>query len=159
MAQSIMQHIVSAAGKDDEFLIDSAATDTDEIGNGVYPQTRQKLTEKGIPTVEHRARLMVPSDGLTWDYIALMDDENVRHSRRILGSHPEASVFKLMGVTDKRFGATNDERLTNLGSGYVMTDARDVADPWYTRDFESTYQDLIAACTTLFEMLTDVPAE
>lgn len=132
MAQCVMQNLVNERNLTNQFVIDSAATTTEELGNPMYPPARRELERHGVPVVAHRARQITRQDGDTWDYIVFMDAENERHLRRILGAHPRAQVLPLMSFA----GST-----------------RDVADPWYTGDFASTYQDVLAGCTAFLDQL------
>lgn len=135
MAQCIMQHLVDVRGVSDRFTIDSAATTTEEIGMPIYPPARDKLETEGIPVIPHRARKIQADEQAGWDYIVCMDDENVRHLRRILGPENMGKVRKLMSYVE--------------GGAAAATTARDVADPWYTRDFDATYRDVDAGCRAL----------
>ena len=130
MAQCVLQHLVDQAGLTSRFTIDSAATTNEEIGNPIYPPAREKLDAEGVPIVPHRARRIMAGEQNGWDYIVCMDDENIRHLRRILGPENMGKVRKLMS--------------------YVGED-REVADPWYTRDFDATYNDVLAGCTALLK--------
>ena len=130
MAQCVMQHMVDELGRSGEFFIDSAATTNDEIGNPIYPPARRKLAAVGVPIVDHRARRIGSDEADAWDYIVCMDEENIRHLRRILGNDGLARVSKLLAWAGV---------------------SRDVADPWYTGDFDATYRDVVAGCTALLE--------
>ena len=133
MAQCVMQHLVDEAGLTKRFTIDSAATTNEEIGMPIYPPARDKLAAEGVPVVPHRARRVVAGEQDGWDYIVVMDDENIRHLKRIWGPENMGKVRKLLS--------------------YVGKD-RDVADPWYTRDFDATYDDVVSGCTALLAELT-----
>ena len=128
MAQCVMQKLVDDAGLADRFAIDSCATTTEEIGNPLYPPARRKLNEKGIPIIAHRARKIRADEAFTWDYIVCMDEENLWHLQRILGRGNLGNVSTL---------------LSYIGEN------REVADPWYTGDFEATYRDVDAGCRAL----------
>lgn len=128
MAQCVMQQIVDERGLSDHVVVDSAATTNEEIGNPLYPPARRKLQAEGVPLVEHRARRIRADEAAKWDYIVCMDEENLRHLRRIAGADGMARVSKLMSWAG---------------------DARDVADPWYTGDFDATYDDVVAGCAGL----------
>ena len=129
MAQCVLQHMVDEAGRASEFTIDSAATTNEEIGMPIYPPAREKLKAEGVPIVPHRARRIMAGEQEGWDLIVVMDNENVRHLRRILGPENMGKVRKLMS--------------------YVGLD-RDVVDPWYSRDFDACYDDVLAGCRALF---------
>ena len=130
MAQCVMQHLVDEAGLTGSFTIDSAATTYEEIGEPIYPPARAKLVEEGVPIVAHKARRINAGEEAGWDHIICMDDENVRHLRRILGPENMGKVRKLMTL---------------------VSEDRDVADPWYTRDFDATYRDVLAGCMALLD--------
>lgn len=132
MAQYVMQHLVNKAGRTADFVIDSAATSTEEIGNGVHWGTRQKLQQVGIPCGGHRARQLTRADYHTFDYIIGMDEANRRNMLRMLGSDPAGKVSLLLDGTPH---------------------PRPIADPWYTGDFEATYQDVLEGCTALLNRL------
>ena len=130
MAEYIMKDLVSRAGRASEFEIASAATSTEEIGNPVYPPARRKLAEHGIRCDGHVARQLTRCDYDRYDLLIGMDSYNIRNMRRICGGDPEGKIHMLMEYTD-RFG--------------------DVADPWYTGDFEATWRDCLEGCTALMD--------
>ncbi len=132
MAQSVFTHLVKKRGLLDEFHIDSAATSREEIGNPPHYGTRQKLAQEGITLIPHEARQMTKSDYKYYDYLIGMDTANIRNMQRIAGGDSEGKITKL---------------LTYVGSG------RDVADPWYTGDFEATYRDVMQGCIGFLEYL------
>ena len=132
MAQCVMQHLVHERGLDGRFTIDSAATTYEEIGNPIYPPARRKLKSEGIPVLDHRARRIAPDERDEWDLIIGMDEENMRHLRRILGNDCMGRVRKLLS--------------------YVGEEG-DVADPWYTGNFDATYVDVMRGCTALLDEL------
>ena len=125
MAEFVMKDLVAKAGREDDFYIESAATSTEEIGNPVYPPARRKLAEHGIGCAGKTARQMTQSDYHRFDMIVGMDGWNLRNMRRICGDDPEGKISLLMDFT-KRPG--------------------DVADPWYTGDFEATWRDVLEGC-------------
>ena len=116
MAESVMTYLVEKEGLADKFYINSAATSREEIGNGVHHGTVAKLKKEGIPVIPHRAVQMTLNDYEEYDYLIGMDTENIRNMQRLSGGDPDEKVYKLM---------------TFAGSG------SDVADPWYTGDFEA----------------------
>lgn len=132
MAQYVMEQLAREAGREVEFLIDSAATSREEIGNDVHPGTRRKLQAEGVPCGHHRARQVTPADYERFDHLVIMDEENRRGLKRILGSDPEHKVSKLLS--------------------WAGVEA-DVADPWYTGDFDATYRDVRRGCMALLERL------
>ena len=132
MAESVFTELVRRAGREAEFAIDSAATSTEEIGNPIYPPARRKLAEHGICCAGKTARQMTRRDYETYDYLIAMDRNNLWNMVRFVGSDPEHKVSLLMDHTSR---------------------PGDVADPWYTGDFEATWQDVLEGCTALLEEL------
>ena len=132
MAESVMTYLVKEKGLEDKFCINSAATSREEIGNGPHYGTVNKLRSVGIPVVPHRAVQMTWEDYKEYDYLIGMDTENIRNMNRISGGDPDGKIYKLMSFA---------------GSG------RDVADPWYTGDFDATYRDVNEGCQALLDYL------
>ena len=134
MAQFVFEDLVRRAGREGEFLVDSAATSREELGHPPHHGTVSKLAEVGVPVGKHRARQMRADEYADWDVIAYMDGENARGLARILGDagDPEGKCRRLLGFAGVE---------------------RDVADPWYTGDFDATYADVLAGCTSLLERL------
>lgn len=132
MAEFVLKDMVRKAGLEDEFFIASAATSTEEIGNPVHRGTREKLRSVGISTAGKKAVQLKRSDYADYDYLIGMDNWNIRNMHRILGGDPEKKVAKLLA-----FAGSDGE----------------VADPWYTGDFEATYQDVVAGCSGLLKQL------
>ena len=130
MAQSVFTYLAEQSGLADDFFIDSAATSREEIGNPPHYGTERKLAETGIPLIPHRARQMTRQDYLEFDYLIGMDDANIRNMRRIAGGDPQNKIYKMLEFAGSR---------------------RDVADPWYTGDFEATYQDVMDGCEGLLK--------
>ncbi len=120
MAESMLSFRVARGGLGETLFVSSAATHPDALGEPPHRGTREKLQREGIPLVPHRARLLTRADGAKYDYIFGMDEENRRWMRRILNGY-EAKISLLLDGTPH---------------------PRDVADPWYTGDFEQTYRDL-----------------
>ena len=120
-----MKDLVEKAGISAQFEIASAATSTEEIGNPVYPPARRKLAEHGICCAGKTARQMTRRDYETYDYLIAMDRNNLRNMVRFVGSDPEHKVSLLMDYTSR---------------------PGDVADPWYTGDFEATWQECVEGC-------------
>ena len=127
-----MKRLVREKGADDRFYIESAATSTEEIGNPVYPPARRKMAEHGISCSGKTARQMTKADYDRYDYIVAMDKNNLRNMTKFVGSDPLGKVSLLMDHTDR---------------------PGDVADPWYTGDFETTWIDVNEGCARLFEKL------
>lgn len=132
MAEYIMKDLVSKAGRAREFDIASAATSTEEIGNAVYPPARRKLAEHGIRCDGHAARQITRSDYDYYDFIIGMDQYNMRNMERVFCGDPQKKLHMLMEYTDR------------LG---------DVADPWYTGNFDATWRDCLEGCTNLLKTL------
>lgn len=126
-----MKRLVSDARCADDFYIESAATSTEEIGNPVYPPARRKLAEHAITCDGKTARQLTRADYSRFDFIIGMDEWNIRNIIKILGSDPEHKVHKLME--------------------YVGKPNHDVADPWYTGNFEATWNDVLAGCRGLLD--------
>ena len=133
MAEFVMKSLVQEAGLEDNFLIESAATSAEEIGNPVYPPARRKLAEHGIGCQGKTARQMTRADYERYDLLVGMDSRNIRNMLRICGGDPEGKISMLMDYT-RRPG--------------------DVADPWYTGDFDATWRDVHEGCRGLLAHLT-----
>ena len=143
MAQSIFANMVKQAGLETQFEIDSAATSREEIGNTPHYGTVNKLAEVGIPLIPHRARQMTRADYLEYDYLIGMDEANIRNMTRIAGGSDRLGrIYKLLSFAGYKRSAG-------------LQSARDVADPWYTGDFDATYRDVIAGCEGLLEYIRD----
>lgn len=138
MAEFVMRDLAMKAGRANEFRIASSATSTEEIGNPVHPGTKRVLAAHGIGCVGKTARQLRRDEYKSWDLFVVMDDANVRNIGRILGKDPEGKVHKLL-----EFAEGNE-----LGDP-----VRDVADPWYTGDFEATWHDVLAGCEGLLARL------
>ena len=132
MAEFVMKDLVQKAGLADQFYIESAATSTEEIGNEVYPPAKRKLAEHGIGCKGKKARQMRDNDYSRFDLLIGMDEWNIRNMTRICGGDPEGKIHKLLDYT-KRKG--------------------DVADPWYTGNFEATWQDVTEGCQCLLNAI------
>ena len=136
MAEFIMKDIVKKSGKEDEFYISSSATSTEEIwqgvGNPVYPPAKRELLKHGISCDGKRAVQLKAEDYEKYDLFLCMDSANVRNATRILRGDKDGKVKKLLS--------------------FVGED-RDVADPWYTGDFETTYQDVYSGIVALLKTL------
>lgn len=132
MAQFVMEDLARRAGREGEFVIDSAATSSEELGNPPHRGTVAKLRAEGVPVGRHRARRVRRDEYDDWNHIIYMDAENARGLARILGADPDGKVSRLLDWTPS---------------------PRDVADPWYTGDFDATYRDVVAGCKALLEAL------
>lgn len=125
MAEMIFRDMVERAGVAEEWIIDSCATSTEEIGNDIYPPAKRCLTAHGVPFCRHEARQLTRHDFDDFDQIYCMDQNNLRNIRRMFGNDYAERVVLLMSLVGQ---------------------SRDVADPWYTGDFEATYRDVVAGC-------------
>ena len=134
MAEFVMKDLVKKAGMESQFRIESAATSREEIGNTVYPPARQKLKEHGISCEGHAARQLTNQDYEEYDRRIGMDQANLRSMYRICGGDFSDKMSLLMEHTDH---------------------PGDVADPWYTGDFEATWQDVLSGCQGLLKELTE----
>ena len=132
MAEFVLKDMVKKAGLEDRFRIDSVAATWEEIGNDMYPPAKRKLREKGIPFSPRAARILARADYDRFDYLIGMDEENLDDMVRICGGDPEKKISLLLDWAGL---------------------SRDVADPWYTGNFEATYQDLIVGCTAFLNKL------
>ena len=143
MAQSVLTHMVSQRGLAEQFEIDSAATSREEIGNLPHYGTRTKLAQEGIPLIPHRARQMNRDDYLYFDYLIGMDSANIRNMTRIVGGEDtKGKIYKMLSFAD-------------YDKNHRLVEARDVADPWYTGDFEATYGDVVAGCEGFLHYLQE----
>ena len=133
MAEFVMKDLVRKAGLENQFQIASAATSTEEIGNPVYPPARLKLAEHGISCAGKTARQLTRADYGAYDLLIGMDQANLRNMRRICGGDPEGKIHLLLEYADRP--------------------GQEVADPWYTGDFEATWQDVLAGCQGLLASL------
>lgn len=132
MAEFVMKELVEKKGLSRQFHIESAATCSDELGNPVYPPVRKLLAERGISTGNKTARRLTSEDYNRFDYIVGMDQNNLRSMLRQFGGDPEGKISLLMDHTG---------------------DCRDVADPWYTRDFRATENDVDRGCAALLDKI------
>ena len=130
MAEFVMKKLVADAGLSNKFYIESAATSTEEIGNHVYPPAKRKLAEHGIGCAGKTARQMNKGDYARFDLLIGMDSSNIRNMTRICGGDPENKIKLLLN-----YAGLN----------------RDVADPWYTGDFDATWNDVTKGCKALLE--------
>ena len=124
-AQWVFTEIVRKKGMESQFYIDSAATSREEIGNPIYPPAKRKLEEKGVPVGEHRSVQVTKTDYDKYDYLIIMDNRNRNMLSRIIPDDPDKKIHTLMSFTG------ND---------------REIADPWYTGDFETAYREIEAGC-------------
>lgn len=133
MAEFVFNHLVSRAGLSSELHADSAATSTEETGNDIHPGTRRKLTQMKIPFSSRRARQVTKADYRIYDYLIVMDGNNLRNLRRVIGEDRDGKVYKLLDFTGRK--------------------GEDIADPWYTGNFDETYDDVKEGCEGLIGYL------
>lgn len=137
MAESVMTHVVQKAGLGAEFEIDSAAVSREEIGSPVHRGTVNKLREKNVALVEHRARQIRLEDMVDFDYIICMDESNLRILNSLFWCYEEYE--------------TNQHKVGLLLDYVSGHRRREVADPWYTGNFEETYEDVMKGCLELLD--------
>ena len=134
MAEFYMKHIVNEAGLSDSIYAESAATSREEIGNDTHYGTKQKLDEMGIPYTCRKARQVTVDDYHNFDYLIIMDENNGRNLKQIIGDDLDSKVFKAMSF---------------------VGESRDVKDPWYTRNFDETYDDVSRSCDALLALIKE----
>ena len=134
MAEFVMKDMVRKAGLENEFLIESAATSREELGNDMHYGTRQKLREQGIPFERRAARQIRPDDYNKYDYLVAMDDENIFYMNRCWGPDPKKKIVRLLAFAGK---------------------TRDIADPWYTGNFDQTYEDIVEGCSAFLKKIKE----
>ena len=137
MAEFVMKEMVKRCGVENEYSIASAATSSEEIGNALYPPVRSLLARHGIDCTGKTARRLTARDCEEYDLLICMDDENVRAVRRLCTPEQAAKVHRLLDYTSR---------------------GRCVADPWYTRNFEATWCDVVRGCAALLKQLSGVDA-
>ena len=132
MAEFVMKKIVKDASKDSEFYIESAATSSEELGNDVHYGTKEKLTQMNVPFSKRRARKITPADYDNFDLLIGMDVENLYYMENAWNKDPNDKVKLLLTYAGKD---------------------RDIADPWYSHNFDKTYDDILEGCTALFNSI------
>ena len=135
MGEFILKDLAAKAGLADRFQIESAATSTEEIGNPVYPPARRKLAQHGIDCAGKTARQLTADDYGRFDLLLGMDRANIRNMTRICGGDPQGKIHLLME--------------------YAGHPGREVADPWYTGDFDATWDDVLAGCQGLLRKIEE----
>ena len=128
MAEFVMKDLVRKAGRAAEFSIASAATSTEELGNPVYPPARRMMAAHGIDCTGKTARQLRKADYAQYDYLIGMDQANFRNMQRMCGGDPDGKIHLLLDFTDR---------------------PGPVADPWYTGDFQATWEDVLEGCEGL----------
>lgn len=134
MAEFVLRDMIARRGLEAEATVESAATSTEEIGNPVHPGTREKLRQAGISCQSKRARQIRSEDYERFDWIVGMDDWNMRNLRRAFPGDPEGKLHKLLDFCG---------------------DGSDVADPWYTGDFDATWQDVQRGCRAMMKQIEE----
>ncbi|MCD8239668.1 MAG: low molecular weight phosphotyrosine protein phosphatase [Clostridiales bacterium] len=132
MGEIIFKDMVKKQGLEDKFLIDSSATSREELGNGVYPLAARKLRSVGLNPRGHRAKQFTVGDYKKFDYVLVMEDFNRRNLLRIIGSDSDKKIFRLLDFTDS---------------------PRDIADPWYTDNFDLAYDEISEGCLVFLNYL------
>lgn len=133
MAEFVMKDLVQKAGLSHQIQVDSAATSSEEIGNSIHYGTRRKLQEKGIPFDDHRARRMTKRDYETYDLLIGMETMNIRNMLRITQGDPLHKISRILDHTPH---------------------PRDIDDPWYTGNFDITYEQIREGCEALLQKLS-----
>ena len=134
MAECVLTHLVKQQHIDHLFEISSAATSREEIGNPPHYGTVNKLRQVGIPVIPHRAIQMTKADYEYYDYLIGMDSANIRNMTRISDGDSQDKIYKMLSFANS---------------------GRDVADPWYTGDFDATYEDVVAGCEGFLKYLRE----
>ena len=142
MAEFIFKHLAQQAGVADRFEVSSAAVSTEEIGNDIYPPAKLKLREHGIPFTRHAAHQLTREEYAYYDKVICADFNNLTY----LPSIAHVEYDDIMDYFD------TDEKASLMMQWVGLR--RDVSDPWYTRDFESAYQDIYIACKGILEFYT-----
>ena len=132
MSQFVFQDMINKRGLTDQFYINSAATSREEIGNGPHYGTVNKMREVGIPVLPHHAVQMTKKDYKDYDYLIGMDEANIRNMTKISGGDPDGKIHMLLDFSDE---------------------PRAIADPWYTGNFDVTYNDVVEGCEALLSFL------
>lgn len=132
MAEFIMKYLVRQAGLEEQFIIDSAATTTEELGNDMYPNAKVELKRHGIPFERRKARQILSDEYDDWNFIIAMDNENLSNINYIIGDDAQHKLHLLMSFTGEN---------------------KSVSDPWYTRDFARAYNDIYRGCKALLKRL------
>ena len=133
MAEFVMRNMLKKRGLSDKILVESSATSTEEIGNDIHRGTRQILDKYSVPYTRREAVQLTRADYSRYDLFIGMDSANIRNMHRIFGSDPDCKIIRLLDLTDEK---------------------RDVADPWYTGNFEATYRDVTLGSAALIEHIT-----
>ena len=134
MAEFVFKDMVKKQGLEKEFYIKSSATSSEEIGNDIHYGTRDKLIQKEIPFTKRKAVKLRAEDYKKYDYIIGMEKSNVINIKRIVGEDVDYKIYRLLDFSDT---------------------PRDIADPWYTGNFENTFNDIVEGCNGFLKYLKD----
>ncbi len=134
MAEFVFKDMIRKEGLENEVYIESAATSSEEVGNGMHPGTTTKLREMKIPFTNRKARQLTKDDSEKFDYIIGMENSNVRNIVRIIGHDSRNKVHRLLDFSEN---------------------PRDIADPWYTGNFDITYQDIVEGCKGFLQWIKE----
>ena len=134
MAEFILKKLTEENGVGDRYIIDSCAASTEELGRPVYPPAKAELARHGIGCEGKYARQITKADYKTFDYIFVMDERNVRETRRVIGEDTAGKIRKLL-------------EFAGIGG--------DVPDPWYHGNFDKVYDSIYSACEKLLQMLAE----
>ena len=132
MAEFVMKDLVRKAGREEQFIIASKAARRDELGNDTHYGTKAKLRQMGVPFEKRKATLLSKADYDAYDYLIAMDRENVSDMLRLFGGDPDKKIHMLLEFAGLK---------------------REVADPWYTGNFDETYEDVMIGCKGLMRMI------
>lgn len=138
MAEFVFADMAKRRGVEEMFYVDSAATSREEIGNPVHPGTVRKLKKEGVPMYPHRAKQITFKDYEYFDYIIVMEQYNITNLKRVIGEDTLGKVHTLLSFTAVE---------------------GDIADPWYTGNFDVTYDDIVKGCTALLDELIKINGE
>ncbi len=133
MAEFVLKDMVRKLGKEEKFLIESSATSSEEIGSDTHRGTLQKLKEVGIKSTKRRAKKFTKENYMEFDYIICMDDNNLRNIKRII-LDTDSKICKLLNYANSN---------------------KDIADPWYTGNFDETYDDIVNGCTCFLSQISE----
>lgn len=134
MAEFVFKDMIRKEGLENEVYIESAATSSEEVGNGMHLGTITKLREKKIPFTNRKARQLTKDDSEKFDYIIGMENSNIRNIVRIIGHDSRNKVHRLLDFSEN---------------------PRDIADPWYTGNFDITYQDIVEGCKSFLQWIKE----
>ena len=170
MAEYIMKHLVKETGLEEKFQIASAATSREELGNPVYPSARRKLAEHGISCAGHMARQLQNRDYDAYDLLIGMDYANLRNMHHICGGDFDGKMHLLLEYADRPDSGAPEKPQAFPGRGGARERSKfspqaeteksglcsdEVADPWYTGDFDATWDDVLAGCQGLLKSVTE----